>query len=90
LNSYDNSDPTKPVNSVMNLRYFDRRAEEYTKNLSGYFVLNRNTGSVAHKVVAGADYIRFNTDKESVMFEARNRIATTVTGTTITQRVVPL
>jgi iron complex outermembrane receptor protein len=90
LNSYDNSDPSKPVNSVMNLRYFDRRAEEYTKNLSGYFVLNRNTGSVAHKVVVGADYIRFNTDKESVMFESRNRIATTVTGTTITQRVVPL
>ncbi|UOG72956.1 TonB-dependent receptor [Hymenobacter tibetensis] len=90
LNSYDNSDPTKPTNSVMNLRYFDRRAEEYTKNLSTYFVLNRNTGSVTHKVVVGADYIRFNTDKESAMFEARNRIATTVTGTTITQRVVPL
>jgi iron complex outermembrane receptor protein len=90
LNSYDNSDPSKPANSIMNLRYFDRRAEEYTKNLSGYFVLNRNTGSVTHKVVVGADYIRFNTDKESVMFEARNRIATTVTGTTITQRVTPL
>jgi iron complex outermembrane receptor protein len=90
LNSYDNSDASKPRNSIMNLRYFDRRAEEYTKNLSGYFVLNRNTGSIAHKVVVGADYIRFNTDKESAMFEARQRIATTVTGSTITQRVVPL
>jgi iron complex outermembrane receptor protein len=90
LNSYDNSDPTKPANSIMNLRYFDRRAEEYTKNLSAYFVLNRSTGSLAHKVVVGADYIRFNTDKESAMFEARQRIATTVAGSTITQRVVPL
>jgi iron complex outermembrane receptor protein len=90
LNSYDNSDPTKPRNSVMNLRYFDRRAEEYTKNLSAYFVANRTTGSLAHKVVLGADYIRFNTDKESAMFEARQRIATTVAGSTITQRVVPL
>jgi iron complex outermembrane receptor protein len=90
LNSYDNSDPTKPRNSIMNLRYFDRRAEEYTKNLSGYFVANRATGSLNHKLVAGADYIRFNTDKESAMFEARQRIVTTVVGTTITQRVVPL
>jgi iron complex outermembrane receptor protein len=90
LNSYDNSDPTKPRNSIMNLRYFDRRGEEYTKNLSAYFVANHNTGSVAHKVVVGGDYIRFNTDKESAMFEARQRIATTVSGTTITQRVVPL
>jgi iron complex outermembrane receptor protein len=90
LNSYDNSDPAKPANSIMNLRYFDRRAEEYTKNLSAYFVASRATGSVGHKLVAGADYIRFNTDKESAMFEARQRIATTVAGSTITQRVVPL
>ncbi|MFD1873090.1 TonB-dependent siderophore receptor [Hymenobacter bucti] len=90
LNSYDNSDPTKPANSIMNLRYFDRRAEEYTKNLSAYFVLSRSTGALAHKVVVGADYIRFNTDKESAMFEARQRVATTVAGSTITQRVVPL
>jgi iron complex outermembrane receptor protein len=90
LNSYDNSDPAKPANSIMNLRYFDRRGEEYTKNLSAYFVASRTTGSVGHKLVAGADYIRFNTDKESAMFEARQRIATTVAGSTLTQRVVPL
>lgn len=90
LNSYDNSDPTKPANSIMNLRYFDRRAEEYTKNLSAYLVLNRSTGSLAHKVVVGADYIRFNTDKESAMFEARQRLATTVTTGVVSQRVVPL
>jgi iron complex outermembrane receptor protein len=90
LNSYDNSDASKPRNSVMNLRYFDRRAEEYTKNLSAYFVLNRNTGSVAHKVVVGADYIRFNTDKESAMFEARQKVVTSVAGGVASQRVVPL
>lgn len=90
LNNYDNSDPTKPANSIMNLRYFDRRAEEYTKNLSAYFVLSRPTGAINHKVVLGADYIRFNTDKESAMFEARQRLATTVAGSTITQRIVPL
>ncbi|TGE04544.1 TonB-dependent receptor [Hymenobacter fodinae] len=70
LNSYADA----PANTVMNLRYFDRRAEEYTKNLSGYFSLSRNTGSLAHKVVVGADYIRFNTDKQSTMFEARQKL----------------
>jgi len=70
LNSYADA----PANTVMNLRYFDRRAEEYTKNLSTYFSLNRNTGAVAHKVVVGADYIRFNTDKQSTMFEARRKL----------------
>ncbi|WP_240047228.1 TonB-dependent receptor [Hymenobacter nivis] len=90
LNSYDNSDPAKPANSVMNLRYFDRRAEEYTKNLSAYFVLSRPTGPVQHKVVAGADYIRFNTDRESAMFEARQQLVTTVAGGAVSQRVVPL
>jgi iron complex outermembrane receptor protein len=70
LNSYADA----PANTVMNLRYFDRRAEEYTKNLSAYFSLSRDTGPVAHKVVAGADYIRFNTDRESTMFEARAKL----------------
>ncbi|UOQ77590.1 TonB-dependent receptor [Hymenobacter sp. 5516J-16] len=70
LNTYADA----PANTVMNLRYFDRRAEEYTKNLAAYFALNRYTGSVAHKVVLGLDYIRFNTDKQSTMFEARQKL----------------
>ena len=75
LNSYADA----PANTVMNLRYFDRRAEEYTKNLSTYFSLSCSTGSVAHKVVLGADYIRFNTDKQSTMFEARQKSINGVT-----------
>lgn len=70
LNTYADA----PANTVMNLRYFDRRAEEYTKNLAAYFALNRSTGSITHKVVAGLDYIRFNTDKQSTMFEARQKL----------------
>ncbi|UOQ70227.1 TonB-dependent receptor [Hymenobacter cellulosilyticus] len=79
LNTYADA----PANTVMNLRYFDRRAEEYTKNLAAYFALNRATGSVQHKVVAGVDYIRYNTDPQSTMFEARqktvNGVATPLT-----------
>jgi len=74
-----NSFADAPANTVVNLRYFDRRAEEYTKNLSTYFSLNRNTGAIAHKVVVGADYIRFNTDKQNAMFEARQKLVNGVT-----------
>lgn len=74
LNSYADA----PANTVMNLRYFDRRAEEYTKNLASYFVLNVATGPVQHKVVAGVDYIRFTTDPQSTMFEARQKLVSGV------------
>ncbi|RSK48121.1 TonB-dependent receptor [Hymenobacter rigui] len=70
LNTYADA----PANTVMNLRYFDRRAEEYTKNLASYFVLNLATGPVQHKVVTGVDYIRFTTDPQSTMFEARQKL----------------
>jgi iron complex outermembrane receptor protein len=75
LNSYADA----PANTVMNLRYFDRRAEEYTKNLASYFVLNVATGPVQHKVVTGVDYIRFTTDPQSTMFEARQKLVNGVT-----------
>ena len=75
LNTYADA----PAKTVMNLRYFDRRAEEYTKNLAAYFVLSRATGAVQHKVVAGVDYIRFNTDPQSTMFEARQKQVNGVT-----------
>ncbi|AKD05018.1 hypothetical protein PKOR_20485 [Pontibacter korlensis] len=63
-----------PLNTVMNLRYFERMAKEYTDNLSAYFSLKQNTGSISHKVVLGADYVKFDTDKNSTMFEAREQL----------------
>ncbi|MCC2547082.1 TonB-dependent receptor [Hymenobacter sp. BT175] len=75
LNTYADA----PANTVMNLRYFARQAEEYTKNLAAYFSLNQATGSISHKVVAGLDYIRFTTDKQSTMWEARQKLVNGVT-----------
>ncbi|KAA3437007.1 TonB-dependent receptor [Rufibacter hautae] len=63
-----------PLNTVMNLRYFERRAKEYTDNLSAYFSYAGNTGPLSHKVVLGADYVKFSTDKNSTMFEARQQL----------------
>ncbi|RNI21938.1 TonB-dependent siderophore receptor [Rufibacter latericius] len=62
-----------PLNTVMNLRYFERRAKEYTDNLSAYFSYSGSTGPIQHKVVVGADYVKFTTDKNSTMFEARQQ-----------------
>ncbi|WP_205499992.1 TonB-dependent receptor [Rufibacter psychrotolerans] len=63
-----------PHNTVMNLRYFERRAKEYTDNLSGYFAYTANTGSVSHKLVVGLDYVKFDTDPNSTMFESREQL----------------
>ncbi|GAB3816928.1 hypothetical protein GCM10028895_12580 [Pontibacter rugosus] len=63
-----------PLNTVMNLRYFERLAKEYTDNFSSYFSLTGNTGSLQHKLVVGADYVKFDTDKNSTMFEARQQL----------------
>ncbi|WP_034256941.1 TonB-dependent receptor [Adhaeribacter aquaticus] len=62
-----------PLNTVMNMRYFERRAKEYTDNISTYFSLNGKTGSLSHKIVAGLDYVKFDTDKNSTMLEARQQ-----------------
>ena len=62
-----------PLNTIMNMRYFERQAKEYTDNVSAYFSLNGNTGNLSHKVVAGLDYVKFDTDKNSTMFEARQQ-----------------
>ncbi|MFD3003481.1 TonB-dependent siderophore receptor [Pontibacter toksunensis] len=63
-----------PLNTVMNLRYFERRAKEYTDNLSAYFSLAQHTGRISHKIALGADYVKFDTDKNSTMFEARQQL----------------
>ncbi|WP_377130581.1 TonB-dependent siderophore receptor [Rufibacter roseus] len=63
-----------PLNTVMNLRYFERLAKEYTDNVSGYFAYTTKTGRLSHKLVAGLDYVKFDTDKNSTMFEARQRL----------------
>jgi len=63
-----------PLNTIMNMRYFERLAKEYTDNVSAYFSLNGQTGSLNHKIVAGLDYVKFDTDKNSTMFEARQQM----------------
>jgi iron complex outermembrane receptor protein len=71
-----------PLNTVMNVRYFERLAKEYTDNVSAYISLNRNTGSISHKVALGTDFVRFDTDKNSSMVEVWNQ--------TVNGEVVPL
>ncbi len=62
-----------PLNTVMNVRYFERLAKEYTDNASAYLSLTGNTGSISHKVALGTDFVRFDTDKNSSMVEVWNQ-----------------
>ncbi|GGK69495.1 ligand-gated channel [Rufibacter glacialis] len=60
-----------PANTIMNLRYLEKKVNEYTDNLSTYFSANFNTGKVQHNLVAGLDYIKFQTDQRGHQWEAR-------------------
>ncbi|WP_417886637.1 TonB-dependent siderophore receptor [Zunongwangia sp.] len=72
-----------PQNTIMNMRYFERQAKEYTDNVSSYFSLKANTGKIKHKLIAGLDYVRFSPDKNSAMIDARAKV---VAGDTIPLR----
>jgi iron complex outermembrane receptor protein len=63
-----------PANTIMNLRYFERQVKEYTDNVSGYFAYTASTGLLNHKLVAGIDYVKYDTDKNSTMFEVRQQL----------------
>ncbi|WP_187270242.1 TonB-dependent receptor [Pontibacter qinzhouensis] len=60
-----------PANTIMNMRYMEKKVNEYTDNLSTYFAISGNTGRLRHELVAGMDYISFQTDKRGYQWEAR-------------------
>lgn len=60
-----------PENTIMNLRYMEKKIHEFTDNLSAYLSLSGNTGYVEHDVVFGVDHIRYETDKNGHQWEAR-------------------
>lgn len=60
-----------PANTIMNLRYLEKKINDYTDNLSAYFSINGNTGSLRHEVVAGMDYVKYEADKRGHQWEAR-------------------
>ncbi|SIR34975.1 TonB-dependent receptor [Pontibacter lucknowensis] len=60
-----------PANTIMNMRYLEKKINDYTDNLSVYFALSGNTGWLRHDVVAGMDYIKFEADKRGHQWEAR-------------------
>ncbi len=60
-----------PANTIMNMRYMEKQVSEYTDNLSTYFAISGHTGKLRHSLVAGADFVRFQTDKRGHQWEAR-------------------
>ncbi len=74
---------------VSNLRYWERLVRTQTDNVTAYLTARGRTGGIGHTLVAGADWIRFDTDGGTV-WEARfkrvpvEREVTTASGETIT------
>ncbi len=58
--------------TISNLRYWERIDQRQNDNLSAYFVLRGNTGRVNHQLLAGVDYIYFDTNGGTV-WEAREK-----------------
>ncbi len=77
------------VQLVSAMRYWERLVRTQTDNVSAYLTARRRTGRVRHTLVAGVDWIRFNTDGGTV-WEARfkrvpvEREITTMSGEIIT------
>ncbi|MGK9127465.1 TonB-dependent receptor [Olivibacter sp. SA151] len=68
LNTYADA-----ANTIMNLRYMEKKTREYTDNVSAYFSFSGNTGALKHHLVGGMDYIRYETDKRGHQWEARSQ-----------------
>ncbi|SIT94404.1 TonB-dependent receptor [Pontibacter indicus] len=60
-----------PANTIMNMRYLEKKINDYTDNLSAYFALSGNTGWLRHDVVAGMDYVKYQVDRRGHQWEAR-------------------
>ena len=74
---------------VSTMRYWERLVRTQTDNLTAYLTARGRTGGIGHTLVAGADWIHFDTDGGTV-WEARfrrvpvEREITTASGETIT------
>jgi len=58
--------------TISNLRYWERIDQRQNDNISAYFVLKGLTGSISHQLLAGLDYIYYDTNGGTV-WEAREK-----------------
>lgn len=71
-----------PLNTIMNMRYIQKQTKEFTDNVSAYLHYKGGAKDFKYDVVAGLDYVGYETDKGGHQWEARSQ--------TIDGKVVPL
>lgn len=62
-----------PANTVMNIRYMEKKIHETTDNLTLYLNYENEIGLTKHQWLAGMDYAQFATDKKGHQWEARTK-----------------
>lgn len=62
-----------PLNTIMNLRFFDRHGRDYTDNAVAYLKWDMFGGHVDHHWVGGVDYANYRGDKDNQLREARSK-----------------
>ena len=70
LNTF--TDP--PVNSIMNMRFIEKKMTDYTDNLVSYLSYSQKGGSMHHRMILGMDYATYRPDSGNLQKEARTRI----------------
>lgn len=62
-----------PHNTIMNLRFFDRRGRDYTDNAVAYLKWTLEGSQVDHHIVGGVDYAQYRGGKDNQLREARSK-----------------
>jgi iron complex outermembrane recepter protein len=62
-----------PSNTIMNIRYIEKKIHETTDNLTAYLSYKNQIGPTQHHWVGGMDYAQFATDKKGHQWEARTQ-----------------
>ncbi|GAA4307705.1 TonB-dependent receptor [Compostibacter hankyongensis] len=73
-----------PVPTLMEMQTTRRLDEDYTDNLSSYFVFDFNTGPLKHKILAGYDHINYISPDGNSTYNAYGFINADSTGIVLT------
>ncbi|SHG89291.1 TonB-dependent receptor [Chryseobacterium vrystaatense] len=69
LNSYADA----PLNTIMNMRFFDRHGKDYTDNSVVYLKWDLPGKTLQHHLIAGVDYAQYQGDSNNQQREARQQ-----------------
>lgn len=63
-----------PANTIMNMRFLEKKMKDYTDNLVSYLSYSNHWGNTEHRMILGVDYASYSPDRDNVQKEARSRV----------------